>query len=78
MEEKKSFWKKPGVQTVLTSLICILFGLIAGYIVLLIINPGGAGEAIKTIILNFLTKPTSRAQIKSLGNTLVIECLLCL
>ncbi len=71
MEEKKSFWKKPGVQTVLTSLICILFGLIAGYIVLLIINPAGAGEAIRTIILNFLTKPTSRAQIKALGNTLV-------
>jgi simple sugar transport system permease protein len=71
MEEKKSFWKKPGVQTVLTSLICIFFGLLIGYIVLLIINPAGAGEAIKTIILSFMTRPTSAARIKALGNTLV-------
>lgn len=71
MEEKKSFWKKPGVQTVLTSLICILFGLLVGYIVLLIINPAGATEAIRTIILSFLTRPTPQARLKALGNTLV-------
>ena len=52
--EKKSFLKNPSVQAILTSLICIVLGLFIGYIVLLLINPVGAGEAIKTILINFL------------------------
>ena len=70
MEEKKSFLRNPTVQSILTSLICIVLGLLIGYIVLLIIYPPGAGEAIKTIILNFLTRSSSAAQMKALGNTL--------
>ena len=68
---KRNLLKNNGVQSLLASLICIVLGLFLGYVVLLIINPAGAGEAILTVIKNFLTynKPTS--QLKYLGNTLV-------
>ncbi|MBR2674442.1 MAG: ABC transporter permease [Mogibacterium sp.] len=68
--EKKNILKNPSFQAILTSLVCIVFGLFIGYIVLLIINPAGAGEAIKTILLNFLSRSSSAAQMKALGNTL--------
>ena len=70
MKEKKSLIKNPSFQAILTSLLCIVLGLLIGYIVLLMINPAGAGEAIKTIILNFLTRSSSAARAKALGNTL--------
>ena len=68
---KKNILKNDGVQSLIASLICVVLGLLIGYIVLLFINAEGAGEAIMTIIKNFLTykKPTS--QLKYLGNTLV-------
>ena len=69
-KEKKSVMKNPSFQAILTSLICIVLGLLIGYIVLLMINPAGAGDAIKTIILNFLTRSSSAARAKALGNTL--------
>ena len=62
--------KNPSFQAILTSLICIVLGLLIGYIVLLMINPSGAGEAIKTILLNFLTRSSAPARAKALGNTL--------
>ena len=72
MESKKtSFLRKPAVQTLLASLICILLGLVVGFIVLLLINPSGAWNALKTIMLNFWSFSSSRGQIKNLGNTLV-------
>lgn len=67
---KKNILKNPSFQAILTSLICIILGLLIGYLVLLIINPVGAGEAIKTIILNFLSRSSSAAQMKALGNTM--------
>ena len=70
MKEKKSLIKNPTFQSILTSLICIVLGLLVGYIVLLLINPAGAGTAIKTILLNFLTRSSSAAKAKALGNTL--------
>ena len=70
MKEKKSLLKNPSFQSILTSLICIVLGLFIGFIVLLMINPSGAGEAIKTILLNFLTRASAAAQMKALGNTL--------
>lgn len=70
MKEKKSLIKNPSFQSILTSLICIVLGLLIGFIVLLLINPAGAGEAIKTILLNFLSRSSSAAQMKALGNTL--------
>ncbi|WP_294547937.1 ABC transporter permease [uncultured Pseudoflavonifractor sp.] len=66
-----SIWKNKGVQSLTASLLCILIGLLVGYIVLLIINPAGATEAIKTIVENFLYYPSAAARLKYLGNTLV-------
>ena len=70
MKEKKSLIKNPSFQTILTSLICIVLGLFIGFIVLLLINPAGAGEAIKTILINFMSRSSSVARMKALGNTL--------
>lgn len=68
---KKNILKNDGVQSLIASLLCIVFGLLIGYIVLLFINPTGAGEAIVTIIKNFFTYSKKTAQLKYLGNTLV-------
>lgn len=70
MKKEKNILKNPSFQAILTSLICIVLGLLIGYIVLLMINPAGAGEAIKTILLNFLTRASGPAKAKALGNTL--------
>ncbi len=73
MEGKKKtpFFQHPGVQTMLASLLCILLGLLVGYVVLLIINPAGAWDAITVIVKNFWKYSSSAAQLKYLGNTLV-------
>ena len=70
MKKKEPLIKNPSFQSILTSLICIILGLLIGYIVLLLINPAGAGEAIKTILLNFLSRSSHPARMKALGNTL--------
>lgn len=69
--KKKGFFKNEGVQSFIASIICILLGLLIGFIVLLFINPKGAGEAMLRIIQNFLKWNRSEKQIESLGNTLV-------
>ena len=68
---KKNILKNNGVQSLLASLVCVILGLFIGYIVLLFINPGGAGEAITDVIKNFLTYSKPETQVKYLGNTLV-------
>ncbi|MBR4291370.1 MAG: ABC transporter permease [Oscillospiraceae bacterium] len=68
---KKNFLKNSGVQSLLSALICVILGLFIGYVVLLFINPAGAGEAIITVIKNFLTYSRPATQMKYLGNTLV-------
>ena len=70
MEKKISFLKKPAVQTLIASLLCILLGLLVGFIVLLIINPSGAWNAMSTIMRNFWSFSSARGQIKNFGNTL--------
>ena len=69
--ERRSLLRNKGVQSFLAALLCILIGLLIGYVVLLIINPAGAWEAIKTIVENFLYYPSPNAQLRYLGNTLV-------
>ena len=68
---KKSLLKNNGVQSLLASLACVVLGLLIGYIVLLFINPNGAGEAIAAVMKNFLNYSKSATQAKYLGNTLV-------
>ena len=70
-EQKRSLLRNNAVQSLLASLLCILFGLLVGYVVLLLINPAGAGEAITTIVKNFMTYSRRNAQLKYLGSTLV-------
>ncbi len=68
---KKNLLKNNGVQSLLASLACVVLGLLIGYIVLLFINPHGAGEAIAAVMKNFLNYSKSATQAKYLGNTLV-------
>ena len=68
---KKNLLKNNGMQTLLASLICVILGLLIGFIVLLFINPNGAGEAILAVIKNFLNYSKAATQAKYLGNTLV-------
>ena len=68
---KESLWRNNGFQTIIASLLCIILGLLVGYVVLLIINPGGAGKAIIAILKNFLYYPSAAAAMKYFGTTLV-------
>ncbi len=73
MDTKKRtpFFRIPAVQTLIASLLCILLGLIVGYIALLLINPTGAWGAITSIVKNFWNYPNLNQQLRYLGNTLV-------
>lgn len=68
---RQSILRNSAFQTIAGSLICILLGLLVGYIVLLIINPAGAGKAIVSILKNFLYYPSQAAAMKYFGTTLV-------
>ena len=69
--KKHSILKNDGVQSLIASLICIVLGLLIGYIVLLFINPDGAWDAIVTVVKNFFTYKKTSSQLKYFGNTLV-------
>ena len=73
MQNKKhtSWLQIPAVQTLLASLLCIVAGVLIGYIALQIINPSGATEAILTVLKNFWTYSRPKTQLKYLGSTLV-------
>ena len=62
--------KNESVQAFAAAILCILLGLLIGYVVLLFINPSGAGESILNIIKNFFTWSRPASRMKQLGNTL--------
>ena len=70
--------RKDGVQTLIASLACILGGLVVGYIVLLLIEPSGAFEAILAVMKSFLRYPGA-LKMKYFGQTLVrtVPLLMC-
>ena len=70
-KKNASLLKNNAVQSLLVSLLCILLGLLVGYVALLIINPSGAGKALLDIVKNFMTYSKPQAQMKYLGSTLV-------
>lgn len=78
-KQKTSILHKSSVQTLLASLLCIIVGLLIGFIVLLIINPYGAWEAITAILKNFWTYTRAKVQLKNAGSTLVktVPLLMC-
>ena len=69
-KEHKSLIRKDGFQTLLASLVCVLGGLIVGYVVLLIIEPSGAFEAIIAVMKSFLRFPGA-LKLKYFGQALV-------
>ena len=66
----KSFFNSEAMKSIYASLICILIGLLAGYVVLTLIHAGGSAKAIWTILINFMSRASVPAQLKALGNTL--------
>lgn len=70
-KKKESVLRNNAVQTIIASLLCIVIGLLIGYLVLLIINPAGAAGAITAIIKNYFYYPSQKAMMKYMGTTLV-------
>lgn len=66
----KKILKSDGMQSLIASLICILIGLLIGYIALLIINPANAWEGICAVVKNFLSANSEKLRMKNMGNTL--------
>ena len=71
MKTKSSLLKNNAVQSLISSLLCIILGVLIGYIVLLFINPAGAGKAIGAVLKNFFFYPPGVARAKYFGGTLV-------
>ena len=69
-KKHSSILRLEGVQTLLASLLCILGGLLAGFIVLLLIEPSGAWEAITSVLKSFFRYPSAKLQLKYFGQTL--------
>ena len=76
---ENNFFKKSWIQTLISSLLCIILGLVLGLVVLLIINPSGAFDAIKSVIGNFLTWKRGSYKLYYLADTLVrmVPLLMC-
>ncbi len=70
-KKKGSLLRSSGLQSLIAALVCIVIGLLVGYIALLIINPAGAGKAIVSIMKNFLYYPSPMAAMMYFGSTLV-------
>ena len=77
-KERTSLIRKDGFQTLLASLICVIGGLLVGYIVLLLIEPSGAFEAIIAIMKSFFRYP-GKMMLKYCGQNLVrtVPLLMC-
>ena len=81
MEEKVSFIKRPGVQTLLASVLCAILGIIIGFIILWFMNAEHAAEGMSAILVNFFkykaASPT--ALMKYMGSFLVksVPVILC-
>ena len=75
---KTSLLRKDGAQTLLASLACILGGLVVGFLVLLVIEPSGAFNAILAVMKSFFRYPGA-LKLKYFGQTLVrtVPLLLC-
>ena len=76
--QKTSLLRQDGFQTLLASLICILGGLVVGWLVLLVIEPSGALNAIFAVMKSFLRYP-GILKLKYFGQTLTrtVPLLLC-
>jgi simple sugar transport system permease protein len=78
VNKKSSLIRNDGFQTLLASLVCIMGGLLIGYVVLLLIEPSGAFEAIIAVMKSFLRYPGA-SKLKYFGQNLVrtVPLLMC-
>ncbi len=76
--EKKSLIRSESIQTLLASLVCVLGGLLVGYIALLLIEPSGAWRAITAVMKSFFNYP-GKLMLKYCGQTLTrtVPLLMC-
>ena len=81
MEEKVSFIKRPGVQTLLASVLCAILGIILGFIILWFMNAEHAGEGMAAILTNFFKYriASTNTLMKYMGSFLVksVPVILC-
>ena len=77
-KEKTSLLQHDSIQTLLSSVACILGGLVVGYLVLLMIEPKGALEAIFAVMKSFFRYPGA-LKLKYFGQTLTrtVPLLMC-
>ena len=67
----KKILKNDAVQSLIASFVCIIVGMLVGYLVLLAIEPSGAAGAIMDVAKNFLGYNKPATQLKHMGTTLV-------
>ena len=70
-KKKNNILRNPGFQSFLSAIICIIIGVVIGYLVLLAISPENASEGILAILKNFLNYNKKKSVYKYLGSTLV-------
>ena len=70
MNKKKSLLERDGALTIITSVICVILGLLVGFLALLIIEPKGALQAIVDVMKNFLAYNRSDLKLQYFGSTL--------
>lgn len=70
MKQRTPLLRNNSFQTLISSLLCVILGLVIGYLALLIINAEGAWEAITNVMKNYMTFPNAAARLKYFGNTL--------
>ena len=77
-KNKGSLLRNDGFQSLLSSLLCIVGGLLVGYVVLLIIEPSGASTAILAVMKSFFRYP-GKLMWKYFGQNLVrtVPLLMC-
>ena len=77
-KERTSLLRQDSFQTLLASLVCILGGIVVGYLVLLVIEPSGAFGAITAVMKSFFRYPGA-LKMKYFGQTLVrtVPLLMC-
>ena len=66
-KKKAGILRNNAFQTIIASLLCIVIGLLIGYVALLIINPKGAAGAITAILKNYFYYPSQKAMMNYAG-----------
>ncbi len=75
----RKIFKNGGVQSLISSILCVILGLALGYVALLIINADGAWEAITAVLQNFFRWPEGPMRDKYFAQTIVytVPLLMC-